>query len=216
MTDTIVRFEEMSKSFKGIPLFRDASFDIEAGQSYGLTGPNGSGKSVLLQMMCGLIRPDTGRATIAPRYLSKGRTFPDWFGISINGPAFLAGLSAIENLRSLAAIRGRADDDELKETLSEVGLDPNSSQRVRSFSLGMKQKLSLAQAFIESPKVLLLDEPFNALDEASVMRVGALLRMRQAEGVTLVLTSHHPQEISDYCDTRLSIQHQSVMSAAGK
>lgn len=216
MTDIVVRFEETSKSFKGTTLFRDVSFEIEPGRAYGLTGPNGSGKSVLLQMMCGLIRPDTGRVIIAPQYLSKGRTFPDRFGISINGPAFLATLSAIENLRSLAAIRGTATDTELKETLAEVGLDPDSTQRVRNFSLGMKQKLSLAQALIESPKVLLLDEPFNALDEASVARVGALLRARLAEGVTLVLTSHHPQEISNYCDVRLSIQHQSVMLEAGE
>lgn len=214
MSNPVVHIEDMSKSFREQLLFDGVAVEIAPGRSYGLTGPNGSGKSVLLQMMCGLVRPDTGVVRIDDEFLAKNRTFPDRFGIAINGPAYLGGLSAIENLRSLAAIRKRASDDELLQTLADVGLDPESRQRVRSFSMGMKQKLSLAQALIESPRVLLLDEPFNALDEASVSRIGALLRERQESGVTLVLTSHHAAEIETYCDARLRIENRKVVAAA--
>lgn len=207
----IIRFEQVSKRFGTRRVLEDAAFEIMPGRSYGLSGPNGSGKSVLLQLMCALVEPTSGRVRIAERYLPDSRTFPDRFGIAINGPAYLAGLSAIDNLRELARIRNRASEEELRTTLVEVGLDPDSRQRVRSFSLGMKQKLSLAQAFIESPEVLLLDEPFNALDEASVARIGAALDARRARGATLVLTSHHRAELDAHCDERLSIRDGSVI-----
>ncbi|QHO69855.1 hypothetical protein BHD05_09585 [Marisediminicola antarctica] len=120
-------------------------------------------------MLCGLIAPDTGSVSIDSSLLSANRTFPDRFGISINGPAYLAGLTALDNLLDLAAIRKRDTPAVCAAALVAVGLDPRSPQRVRAFSFGMKQKLALAQAFMESPQVLLLDEPFNALDERGLL-----------------------------------------------
>lgn len=206
----IIEVRNASKSFKGRPVLSDVSLTIERGRSYGLCGPNGSGKSVLLQMLCGLIAPDTGSVSIDSSLLSADRTFPDRFGISINGPAYLAGLSAIDNLLDLAAIRKRDTRADCEAALEAVGLDPRSRQRVRTFSLGMKQKLALAQAFIESPEVLLLDEPFNALDEKSVENVTALLRMKSQSGTTIVMTSHHRNEIDAICDAIISINDGNI------
>ncbi|AWB90098.1 ABC transporter ATP-binding protein [Salinibacterium hongtaonis] len=202
---SIIDVRNASKSFKGQTVLADVSLTIERGRSYGLCGPNGSGKSVLLQMLCGLIAPDTGSVSIDSSLLSADRTFPDRFGISINGPAYLAGLSAIDNLLDLAAIRKRDTRADCEAVLDDVGLDPRSRQRVRTFSLGMKQKLALAQAFIESPEVLLLDEPFNALDEESVQNITTLLRAKSESGTTIVMTSHHRSEIDAICDSIITI-----------
>jgi ABC-2 type transport system ATP-binding protein len=209
----VVELSGVSKSFRGQDVLSGVDLTVESGRSYGLVGPNGSGKSLLLHMMCGLVRPDSGSVMIDPKYLSGDRTFPDRFGIAINGPAYLPGLSAMGNLLRLAAIRRRADKVELAETLTSLGLDPLSKQKVRNFSLGMRQKLSLAQAFIESPEVLLLDEPFNALDVESVANVSGLLKQKLLAGTTIVMTSHHSSEIDSVCDTTLRIENRSI--AAG-
>ncbi|MBW4033459.1 MAG: ABC transporter ATP-binding protein [Acidobacteria bacterium] len=206
----VVELSGVSKSFRGHDVLSGVDLLIDSGRSYGLVGPNGSGKSLLLQIMCGLVRPDSGSVKIDPEYLSGDRTFPDRFGIAINGPAYLPGLSAMGNLLRLAAIRRRADKVELAETLTSLGLDPLSKQKVRNFSLGMRQKLSLAQAFIESPGVLLLDEPFNALDAESVANVSGLLKQKLLAGITIVMTSHHSSEIDSVCDTTLRIENRSV------
>jgi ABC-2 type transport system ATP-binding protein len=207
----VVDLVDVSKSFKLQTVLRNVTVQIESSRCYGLSGPNGSGKSVLLLLLCGLLPPDSGSVTIDPAYLSKDRSFPDWFGISINGPAYLPGLSALQNLTRLASIRKRADEAECATTLESLGLDPASRQHVRSFSLGMKQKLALAQAFIESPKVLLLDEPFNALDSHSVTQVTQLLQSKLAAGATIVMTSHHSSEISALCDTTLNIANHALV-----
>ena len=210
----LVELIDVSKAFKGAPVLSGVSLSIERGHCYGLVGPNGSGKSVLMQIMCGLILPDFGSVKIDPSLLTGDRTFPDKFGISINGPAYLPGSSAIENLLDLASIRKRATVLDCKAVLVSVGLDPDSAQRVRNFSLGMKQKLSLAQAFMEDPEVLLLDEPFNALDENSVKRMTELLREKLSADVTIVMTSHHKDEIESLCDVHLSISNGLVRTSA--
>lgn len=210
MPSPVVELMDVSKQFKSQIILKNVTFSIDQGHCYGLTGPNGSGKSVLLYLMCGLMRPDSGQVVIDPSLLSKDRTFPDRFGVSINDPAYLPGLTAMQNLLQLAAIRKRASEEECAGVLDSVGLDPSSRQRARHFSLGMKQKLSLAQALIESPEVLLLDEPFNALDKESVVRVTAVLQAKIAEGVTVVMTSHRAGEIASLCDKTLNISEKTI------
>ena len=206
----IVSFLNVSKSFQQQRILENVSFDFEREHCYGLSGPNGSGKSVILGLMCGLMRPTSGTVTLDPSFLSGARTFPDRFGIAINGPAYLPGITALENLTRLASIRKRASEADCAEALNSVGLGPVSKKYVRSFSWGMKQKLALAQAFIESPEVLLLDEPFNALDESSVAQVTKLLLDKLAMGMTVVMTSHHSSEISSLCDTSLIVRNRSI------
>jgi ABC-2 type transport system ATP-binding protein len=207
---TIVSIREISKRYKGMLLFESVSFEMTEGRTYGLVGSNGSGKSVLLKIICGFERPDSGEVEIDSRYLSARRTFPDKFGITINGPAYLPGLSARNNLLELSRIRRRIGVEQINQVMSSLGLDPESRTHVRSFSQGMKHKLALAQALMEEPEVLVLDEPFNALDVESVFAVKALLRDQQQRGTTIIFTSHHAEDIDDLSDEVLQISDRSV------
>lgn len=196
----VIEVRDISIKMGGVHLFANTSIDIEAGKTYALTGPNGSGKSVLLRMLCGFITPDSGQVWVDPRYLSPRRTFPDQFGITIDGPAYLPGRTGLDNLIELARIRGCIGTRQIRATMLRVGLDPDTKQKARHYSLGMKQKLSLAQALMEEPQVLILDEPFNALDAASVSRVKSVLRHEQSAGKTLVFTSHLAGDVRELSD----------------
>ena len=209
-THNVISIRDVSKSFKGTPVLKKVTLAIAPGRTYGLVGANGSGKSVLLKLMCGFIRPDEGEVVIDPAYLSSGRTFPEGFGVTINGPAYLPNLSAEANLMELAAIRGKITIDQVREALQLLGLETRPRQKARTFSLGMKQKLSIAQAIMEDPAVLLLDEPFNGLDESSVVRVKEILRNLRAKGRTIVFTSHNRQDIDELCDELLVIDSGSI------
>ncbi len=204
----------MSKRYHGNVLFSDVSATIERGGTYGLVGPNGSGKSVLFKIICGFTRPDSGTVAIDPEFLSRDRTFPDRFGVVIDGPAYLPFKSGLDNLLELAAIRRRIGRDEVAATMSAFGLEPQSKQPVRRYSLGMKQKLALAQAFMERPAVLILDEPFNALDRDSVDDLLDKLREQHRRGTTIVFTSHERQHVTELCDHVLEIAGGSITSTA--
>ena len=207
---SVIAIRDVHKQFHGNTLFRGISWNIEQGKTYGLIGPNGSGKSVLFKMICGFVRPDAGTIDIDPAFLSHRRTFPEHFGITIDGPAYLPHETGLENLRRLASINKRINLDEVRQSLLDLGLSPDSKQVVRRFSLGMKQKLSLAQAFMEKPAVLLLDEPFNALDEDSVANVKTILRKHKESGTTIVFTSHNRGDIAELSDEVLQISSSSL------
>jgi ABC-2 type transport system ATP-binding protein len=206
----IIEIRDVSLTLRGVRLFEDASATFEQGQTYGLVGPNGSGKSVLLKLICGFMYPDTGQVIIDPAFLSGNRTYPDRFGITIDGPAYLPQISGYENLRELASIRKRISKHEIRAIMQDLDLDPDSGQKVRNYSLGMKQKLSLAQALMEDPEVLLLDEPFNALDAASVVNVKRILRELREAGKTMIFTSHSSSDITELSDAIVEIKSRSL------
>lgn len=207
---TVVEFSSVGMSFGQNVLLEDANVVIERGRSYGLAGPNGSGKSVVLKLMCGFLSPTRGKVTIDPIYLSSGRTFPDRFGVTIDDPAYIGGLSGLQNLQALASIRKRATNRELADALTRLGLEPASRVPVRRYSQGMRKKLALAQAFIEEPEVLVLDEPFNALDEQSSVRVRDLISEMRASGKTFVITSHNPIDLDKLTDMVLEIRNRQI------
>ncbi|MDR0959613.1 MAG: ABC transporter ATP-binding protein [Propionibacteriaceae bacterium] len=186
----------VSKSFRRIPVLQDVNLSVRQGDCLAITGPNGSGKSVLFKLMCRFVVPDTGHISIDPAYLSPKGTFPVGFGVIIDRPGYIASRTGMDNLRELAAIRRVIGDDEIADAMERVGLDPETSQPVGKYSLGMKQKLALAQAFMEHQPVLLLDEPFNGLDESSVALVRELLQGFLDEGRTIVFTSHNPEDVA--------------------
>lgn len=192
----VITLSEVSKAYKGVSLYENATATFPAGQITALAGPNGSGKSVLLRMMCGFVRPDAGTVTIDESYMSPGRDFPEKFGIIIDRPAFLPQLNGFENLQELAAIRGVIAPDEIRQTMRRLGLDPENRTRVARYSLGMKQKLAIVQAVMEDQEVLVLDEPFNALDRAAVENVRALLVEHRRSGGTVIFTSHNSDDIT--------------------
>jgi len=204
---TVIDVYQVSKSYRGTPLYKDVSIQIEPGTFTSIAGANGSGKSVLFRLMCGFTKPDSGVVKIAERYLSTGRTFPEKFGILIDRPGFLSSQTGFENLHKLAKIRGEIGPKEIRETMHKLGLDPDAKQPVRQYSLGMRQKLALSQAIMESPEVLLLDEPFNALDAPSVALVRNLLLDLNKRGVTIVFTSHNQNDIDELSGAKFRISN---------
>lgn len=196
----VLEMTDVSKSYGGIELFSGVDLRIEAGSSYGIRGPNGSGKSVLFRLLTGFVRPDSGTVRIDPRFMDPKNIFPREFGVLIDRPGYIAGKNGLDNLLALARIRGLVGDAEVRMAMESLGLDPASRTRVGRYSLGMKQKLSLIQAMMEGQQVLVLDEPFNALDRSAAQKVHELLRAHKDQGGTLILTSHNDQDLDLLAD----------------
>lgn len=192
---TVVELCDVDKGFRRTPLLEGVNLAVEEGTATAIVGPNGSGKSVLLKLMCRFLDPDRGEVVIDPRYMSASAAYPQEFGVLINGPGYLPHRTGWENLVSLAAIRKQATDDDIRNAMEAVGLSPDLRQRAGLYSMGMKQKLGLAQAIMEGQPMLVLDEPFNALDDDSVEQVMAVLRRHVDAGGTLVFTSHDKDHV---------------------
>lgn len=163
----IVKIKNLSKKVSNIDILNDISVEFKKGTIYGIVGKNGSGKTMLFKSICGLINPTSGEITVLDRPIKNG-TFPKETGIIIENPGFLPQYSAFENLKILASINNKVDDETIKKYINLVTLDAENKKTLKTYSLGMKQKLGIAQALMENPKLLILDEPINALDEESV------------------------------------------------
>ncbi len=204
--DHFVVLSSIGKQFRGTWLYRDVNIDIEPGRIYGLAGPNGSGKSVLLRIMCGLAGADTGVVSVRDDLKPSGRlSYPMGFGVMIDGPGYLPGLTGLQNLEELARIRKLVSTSEIERLLLRLGLPADERKKVSTYSAGMKQKLGIAQAVMEQPRVLVLDEPFNALDEPSTKIVRDLMMEFKAAGASVVLTSHVLGELEGTADVVFDI-----------
>lgn len=177
----MIEISNVTKTIRGRDVLKNISFTLEKGVVYGLEGPNGSGKTMLLRLLCGLILPTSGKVTVEP-----GTSF----GVLIESPGFLFNETAFTNLKYLAELNHKIGDTEIESILKRVGLYESRNTKVKKFSLGMVQKLGIAQAVMESPDVLLLDEPFNALDDESVGNVKELLNEMNEKGTSIVVVSH--------------------------
>ena len=202
-----IEVRNVSKSFSGRAILQNISLSVEQGTTVGLVGANGSGKSVLFKIICGFEKPDQGSVYVRGRQIGKnGRDFPADMGVFINSPGFIGIYSGFQNLKFLADIQGKIGEKEIRQTMTKVGLDPDNKEKVDNYSLGMKQKLGLAQAIMEGQDILILDEPFNALDYKTYEDVKAIIRMLKAEGKTIFLTSHHYKDIEQLCDQVYSLE----------
>lgn len=203
-----VEAKNICKEYKGETVLKNVNFTLEPGQITGITGRNGTGKSIFLKMVAGLIIPDSGDILINGVKLKKGQ-YPQDIGVLLDCTGFLPEYSAMENLLSIASIRKVAGKDEIEEIIERVGLDPKSGKSYKKFSLGMKQKLAIAQAFMEKPQILLLDEPMNSLDEESVHDIRALILSYVKETqASAIITSHYSEDIKALCSKVYEIKNK--------
>lgn len=203
-----VEAKNICKEYKGETVLKNVNFTLEPGQITGITGKNGTGKSIFLKMVAGLIIPDSGDILINGVKLKKGQ-YPQDIGVLLDCTGFLPEYSAMENLLSIASIRKVAGKGEIEEIIERVGLDPKSKKAYKKFSLGMKQKLAIAQAFMEKPQILLLDEPMNSLDEESVQDIRALILSYVKENqASAIITSHYSEDIKALCSKVYEIKNK--------
>lgn len=195
-----IQVNHVSKTYDGVQILNDVSLAIEKGTTIGIVGGNGSGKSVLFKIICGFTEPDTGTVIIRDQQLGTDIDFPEKVGVFINSPGYIELYNGFKNLKFLADINGEIGAEKIKETMKMVGLNPDNKAKVKDYSLGMKQKLGIAQAIMEDQEILVLDEPFNALDYKTYNDMKTIIKQLKTEKRTMLLTSHNYQDIEELCD----------------
>ena len=196
-----------TKSFKNQEVLSNINIVFESGKIYGIVGYNGSGKSVLLKCICGFLTLDSGEIEINGKKLKKDIDMIQDAGVIIEEPAFLKEYSGKRNLEFLYSIRNKLNPEVISKAMRLVGLDENSKKKVKNYSLGMKQRLAIAQAIMENPKILLLDEPMNGLDKNGVQYRRELLLDLKKQDKTIVLVSHNQEDIRVLCDELYEIEN---------
>ena len=199
----MVEIKNYCKSIKSRPILSNVSYNFEYGKIYGIYGHNGSGKTMLLRAIAGLLVPDSGSVVIDGKVLHKDMSFPPSIGIVIENMNLLPQYNAFDNLKILGKIKKTATDEDIKTALERVGL--KSDLKVKKFSLGMKQRLNIAQAVFEKQKIILLDEPTNALDNDGVQLIYKLLKEEKERGALVVITTHHKEDLEEVCDVVLKM-----------
>lgn len=208
--DEIIKIKNVSKRFNSVCVLENINLSIEKGKTIGFIGENGSGKSVIFKLICGLLKPDCGEIYIRGDKLGEKFDFPDDVGIVINKPGYMDLYTGFQNLKFLAGIKNEIDDDKIKSTMELVGLDINNKTKVKNYSLGMKQKLGIAQAIMEDQDIIILDEPFNALDFKTSNDIRKLIKSLKNKGNTILLTSHNHNDIEELCDEIYIIMNNEV------
>ena len=205
--EKMIEISHVSKSFQTYRALDDVSLDIEKGKIYGIIGRNGSGKTVLFKCICGFLKTDSGEIIVDGKIIGKEIEAPQNAGIIIENPGFLSAYSGYQNLKFLADINKKIGKQEIRDVLEKVGLDPTIKKPVGKYSLGMRQRLGIAQAIMENPSLLILDEPMNGLDYQGVKHVRKILLDLKEEGKTILLASHNREDIAFLCDETVHIDH---------
>lgn len=200
MKNNVINVEDVTKRYKEYTVVNGVCLNVEKGEIVGLIGRNGSGKTVLMKMICGLVAPTSGKISVNGKLIGKDIDIPDNIGVIIETPGFLPNFSAYNNLMQLAKINRRIGKTEVYTAIKRVGLNPDDKKHVGKYSLGMRQRLGLAQAIMEDPDLLVLDEPMNGLDKESVAEIREYLLELKNCGKTILLTSHSAEDIDVLCD----------------
>ena len=199
--DIAISVQHVFKDFKGEQVLNDVHHDFETGKIHGIVGNNGSGKTVLMKCICGFLFPTSGKIFVDYEQVGKDMDFPEDLGLIIETPGFLPQYSGMKNLEILASLKNKIGRKDIAETIRRVGLDPAMKKPVGKYSLGMRQRLGIAQAIMESPSLMILDEPLNGLDKHGVQEMRSLIKGLRDEGRTILLASHNAQDIDELCDT---------------
>lgn len=200
MTTNYIELNGITKTIKKHAVLEDINLQLDKGGIYGFVGRNGSGKTMLFRIISGLVRPTQGTVIINGKQLGKDISFPENLGLLIENIGMWEWLSGAENLRAITKAGKKLSGDEIKRAIARVGLDPEDKRPVRKYSLGMKQRIALAQALMEAPELIILDEPTNALDENGVKEIRAILLEEQKHGATVLVASHNSEDIKILCD----------------
>ena len=201
-----IELKNVSKKIKGIDILDDVSLRMESGKIYGFRGKNGSGKTMLMR----------GTVDIDGKILGKDEMFPPSIGILIENPSFISNYTGFENLKTLASIRERIDDNKIRQTLTEVGLEPDDKRTFKKYSLGMKQRLGIAAAIMEDPDIIILDEPINALDDSGTEQVRQILMKHKQKGALIIIACHDADELEFLSDEIIEIAEGKIQPKKDK
>lgn len=207
-----LKVENLSKEIKNARILNNINLNLNKGKIYGFRGKNGSGKTMLFRALCGLIKPTEGRVEIDGQVLGENISFPESVGVVIEYPGFLPNLSGYDNLKLISEINNKVGAKEIKEIISAVGLDPEDKKKFKKYSLGMKQRLGIAQALMENPELIILDEPTNALDSDAVLLIKELLINMKNNNKLILLASHDKEELEVLSDEIFYIENGSIVN----
>lgn len=209
----MIRLDSVSKHYRHENVLSEITLHFTGRVIYGLVGPNGCGKTTLMRCICGFTRPSSGTVTVLGKRIGKDCDFAPSTGIIIETPGFLPHENARRNLTMLAGISGRASRERVDEVIRLVGLEPEEKKPVGKYSLGMRQRLAIAQAILEDPQILILDEPFNGLDQDGITNIHALLQTLKEQGKCILLASHSAADIAQACDVVYAFHQGRVENA---
>lgn len=201
----IISLVNASKVINGNTILDNVNLELHSGNVYGFQGANGSGKTMLMRLIAGLIRPTTGAVYIDGKPLGRNIDFPDSIGLLIENPAFLPNYTGLKNLELLARIKNRVSTEAIRNAIHEVGLNPDDRRKYRKYSLGMKQRLGVAAAIMESPDIVLLDEPTNALDEQGIAKICRLIHRERDRGALIIIACHDTSILDAVADKKVII-----------
>lgn len=206
-----IEINNLTKKIHGVTVLEDITVSFDPGKIYGLSGKNGSGKTMLMRSISGLIKPSSGEILIDGRILGKDFSFPPSIGVLIENPSFISKYTGFKNLKLLASIQNKINDEDINNVLKNVGLNPNDKRVYRKYSLGMKQRLGIACALMEKPDIILLDEPINALDETGVKLVQDLLKIEKSRGAIIIISCHDKEELEFLSDEVLTMAEGKIV-----
>lgn len=207
---SVIEAKDVVKKWGNNTVLKSVDLEVDSSEIVGIIGHNGSGKTVLMKCICGFITPDSGEITVSGKRIGKDIDIPKNIGLIIETPGFLPNFSGFSNLWQLAKIRGKIGKDEVRAVIKKVGLDPDEKKHVGKYSLGMKQRLGIAQAIMEDPDILILDEPMNGLDKNGVEDMRELLLQLKDEGKAMIIASHNSVDIDVLCDRVFEITKGSL------
>lgn len=206
----MIEITKLNLNIKGHQILTDVNLVLQEGRIYGLAGNNGSGKTMLMKCICGFVRPTSGEVKVNGAVIGKDVDYIRDTGIIIENPGFIPYYSGRKNLKLLSEISGRADEEQIRATMELCGLDPALKLPVRKYSLGMRQRLGIAQAIMENPSILILDEPMNGLDREGVAIIRKLLLQLKEQGKLILLASHNREDIDILCDQVFEVEKGGV------
>lgn len=212
MVENMLIIRDVTKLYGTAAVLKDINLEIRRGSIHGLVGRNGSGKTMLLKSICGFVPVTKGEIRWEGKVIGKEIEKPERMGALIEGPGFLEDYSGLWNLRFLKELTGKADVESLKEVIRTVGLDPDDKKKVGKYSMGMKQRLGIAQAIMDEPELLLLDEPMNGLDNSGVQEMRQLFRRLNEQGTTIIIASHMEEDIRFLCHEVTHMDTGSIIS----